>query len=255
MRIEKWTIGARTMPAFLNAVAAFTVALTAVPSAGQGGALDDAVEASVIVVLNSSTAAVDVGASDGVAAGDRLKITRKYLIVNAAGEVVSVRAVDVGTATVTEARADTALIAAAGGAVLRDGDTARTAAVFPAGYMLTIDVDGRAIMTRCEGVFALTTETVSFRPEASCAYLDGRWFSAPVTDISMAGSDRRTVAAEQLLITDVRGQGIDGAFFFDDRVAREVGGAAGGWAAVEMVWTVVTGAPPTGQFFYHQPPR
>lgn len=82
------------------------------------------IESSIVALLDYRTAVIDRGGSVGLRAADELEVFREMPITNAAGEVVFVRRTAVGTAAVSEVQDDGALIAAAAGVELREGDIA-----------------------------------------------------------------------------------------------------------------------------------
>ena len=81
------------------------------------------VEASVVSVVDSTTAVVDKGNKAGLEPGDELEVRRGDIITNAEGEVIFTRLKNIGTAEVSEVQDEGALITVAASLKLEEGDT------------------------------------------------------------------------------------------------------------------------------------
>ena len=81
------------------------------------------VEASVVSVVDSTTAVVDKGNKAGLEPGDELEVRRGDIITNAEGEVIFSRLENIGTAEVSEVQDEGALITVAASLKLEEGDT------------------------------------------------------------------------------------------------------------------------------------
>ena len=86
-----------------------------------------AVEGSVVTLMDSTTAVINRGRTDGLLAGDELEIRRGEVVTDADGTVIFSRMETIGTAEVSEVQDAGALITTAG-LELEEGDTVVAAA-------------------------------------------------------------------------------------------------------------------------------